>query len=303
MAEDVTPTPPRHALPAPTPQPGTADAAAIPALTPPAEQSSRKDKARRSGYRGRFVLVYFGLAIVVGVAIGALVVVLASPEKHEAKPAQVFSPSIRGEVGAIELATNIQRTYRGTGDTPFVDIVATRNTLQDGNLGLLRVRYQVIQPADASKDRDSRILAPDDAIQYSLCGSGTNCSIPGTATQLRGALLRREALELGIRTFQNDQSVDNVVVFLRPFQPPDGSGYEGYALMLNRNMLMGNDPELLTRPIESTLPGIGSKMTQERMTPAAARKVEELTKPHLYLYRYQLIGGRDALMELQPVNA
>jgi hypothetical protein len=272
-------------------------------MMPPAEQANRKDKARRSGYRGRFVLVYFGLAIVVGVAIGALVVVLASPEKHDAKPAQIYTPSIRGEVGAIELANNVQRTYRGAGDTPFVDVVATRNTLQDGNLGLLRVRYQVIQPADAAKDRDSRILAPDDAIQYSLCGSDTNCSIPGTATQLRGALLRREALELAVRTFQNDQSVDNVVVFLRPFQPPDGSGYEGYALMLNRNLLMHDDPGLLTRPIESTLPGIGTKMTQERMTTSSARRVEELTKPHLYLYRYQLIGGRDALMELQPVNA
>lgn len=96
--------------------------------------------------------------------------------------------------------------------------------------------------------------------------------------------------------------MDNVVVFLRPFQPPDGS-YEGYALMLNRNLLLRNDPGLLTRPIESTLPGIGRKMTQEGMTPEAARRVEELTKPHLYLYRYQLIGGRDALMELQPVNA
>lgn len=196
MAEDVTPTPPRHALPAPTPQPaGTADAAPTEPEAP-ATKPTRSEKARRSGYRGRFVLVYFGLAIVVGVAIGAIVVVLGSPETHEAKPAQVFSPSITGEIGAIELATNIQRTYRGAGDTPFVDIVATRNTLQDGNLGLLRVRYQVIQPADASQDHDSRILAPDDAIQYSLCGSGTNCTIPGTANQLRGALLRREALEL-----------------------------------------------------------------------------------------------------------
>jgi len=275
------------------------EAAATPtAVVPP---PTRSDRARKSAFRGRFVAVYFVLAIVVGVAIGGLAVTLSSPKKHTAKPAsQVFTSSASGELGAIELADNVQRSYRGNDGAPFADIVATRNTLQDGNLGLLRVRYQVIQPGDASSDRDSRILVPDDAIQYSLCGSGSNCQIPGTATALRGALLRREALELAVRTFQHDAAVDNVVVFLRPFQPPQGTSFEGYALMLSRNQVQRDEPSLLTDPITKTLPGAGTKMTQNLITAEQGRKIDELTRPHLYLYRYQLIGGRDALMELQP---
>jgi hypothetical protein len=302
VAEDVTPNA-RPALPAPTPQPLDAGDAAA-AAAKPTERTSRADHARRSAYRGRFVVVYFFLAVVVGVAIGALAVALGSPTQHEAKPAgKVFQSSSTGELGAIDLAGSIQRAYRTVEGTPFVDIVATRNTLQDGNLGLLRVRYQVIQPADAATNRDSRILVPDDAIQYSLCGSGANCTIPGTATPLRGALLRREALELAVRTFQHDPAVDNVVVFLRPFQPPDGSSFEGYVLMLNRSLVERDFPTLLSRPITTTLPGAGSKITQEGLTTSQAQRIDELTRPHLYLYRYQLIGGRDALMELQPVNA
>jgi len=299
VAEDVAPIP-RPALPAPQPADGS-EPVEIGAPTPPVGAApTRSDQARRSAYRGRFVVVYFVLAVVVGIAIGGLAVVLGSPEKQTATPTPVFTPSITGENGAIELASEVQHTYRSANDTPFVNIVATRNTLQDGNLGLLRVRYQVIQPADASSDRDSRILVPDGAIQYSLCGSGANCSIPGTATELRGSLLKREALELAVRTLQNDQAVGNVVVFLRPFQPPQGSSFEGYVLMLNRPQVQRNEPALLTKPIATTLPGAGSKLTQEQMTPGQARRVDELAQSHLYLYRYQLIGGRDALMALQP---
>jgi hypothetical protein len=300
VAEDVTPGP-KPALPAPTPQPIESDEpAAAPTVTVP----TRSENARKTAFRGRFVAVYFVLAIVVGVAIGGLAVTLSSPKKHTAKPTvNVFTSSTSGELGAIDLANNVQRNYRGLAGAPFVDIVATRNTLQDGNLGLLRVRYQVIQPGDASKDRDSHILTPDDAIQYSLCGSGTACAIPGTATKLRGALLEREALELALRTFQHDGAVDNVVVFLRPFQPPQGSQFEGYVLMLSRAQVQHDEPTLLTNPIAKTLPGAGSKMTQEQMTSIQAQRIDELTKPHLYLYRYQLIGGRDAAIDLQPAAA
>jgi hypothetical protein len=31
-----------------------------------------------------------------------------------------------------------------------------------------------------------------------------------------------------------------------------------------------------------------------------ARRVDQLTRPHLYYGIYQLIGGRDALLQLQP---
>jgi len=33
-----------------------------------------------------------------------------------------------------------------------------------------------------------------------------------------------------------------------------------------------------------------------------AARIDSLTLPYLYLYRYKILGGRDALMQLQPTN-
>jgi hypothetical protein len=264
-------------------------------------EPSRAERARHSAYRGRFVAVYFALALVLGCAIGALAVGLRSSSGTTARPqARVFTPSTSGELGAIDLASDVQQTYRLANGKAFVDVVASRNTLQNGNLGLLRVRYQIIQPADALNGRDSQLLRPTDAIQYSLCGNGPQCAIPGKVTAAYGGLLRREGLELALRTFLNDSRVDNVVVFLGPVPVPQGSSLEGYVLMFSRAVITRNNPALLSRPLGETLPRAGSKLTPAQMTPDQILRIDELTQPYLYLFRYQLIGGRDAVLALQP---
>ena len=37
-------------------------------------------------------------------------------------------------------------------------------------------------------------------------------------------------------------------------------------------------------------------------TQAKLVRIDELTRPYLYLHRHQLIGGRDVLMQLQPTR-
>ena len=116
-------------------------------------QPSRSERARRAAYRYRFGIIYFCLAAVVGAAVGAFVVVISKPDEHTSKAdaTKAFAPSSTGEVGAMELAARIARSYRKEGGGELVNVVASRNTLQDGSLGLLRVRFQVIQPVDAAK--------------------------------------------------------------------------------------------------------------------------------------------------------
>ncbi len=290
MAEDVNPAPF-----------GIAPTAAPVAVE---QEQTRAERARSSAYRNRFVLVYFVLAIVLGCAIGALAVGLGTSKSKSATPqAKPFVPSASGEIGAIDLAAQVEHAYRLETGHPLVDVVATRNTLQNGNLGFLRVRYQIIQPLDAAKNADSRILRTDDALQFSLCGSGTQCTIPGTPNAERGAMLRREGLELALRTFANDTSVDNVSVFLGPISAPQGSNMEGVVLYFNRHLIAQNDPRLLSRPITKILPGTGSTITPPQITRNDILMIKELTKPYLYLYRYQIVGGHDAVLDLQPANA
>ena len=270
---------------------------ARPADTPAA---SREDRARTSSYSRRFAVLYIALALVTGIAVGAFIVVALHDDASSqpaTRAATRFQPTEPGELGAMQIAEDVQRAYRLPNGQELVNVVASRNTLQDGNLGYLRVRYQLFRPADGVEDKDTKVEIPQDAIQYSLCGSGQACVIPGNASADRGLLVRRMGLELALRTMKFDPAVDNVTVFLRPM-PADGS--DGVVLVFRRNVLERLNPGLLTQPLERTLPGVGSQIQPGQMREDIARRVDQLTRPHLYYGGYQLIGGRDALLQLQP---
>jgi hypothetical protein len=272
---------------------GTARAADTPA-------ASREDRARTSSYSRRFAVLYIALALVTGIAVGAFIVVALhdnASSQPATRAATRFQPTEPGELGAMQIAEDVQRAYRLPNGQELVNVVASRNTLQDGNLGYLRVRYQLFRPADGVEDKDTKVEIPQDAIQYSLCGSGQACVIPGNASADRGLLVRRMGLELALRTMKFDPAVDNVTVFLRPM-PADGS--DGVVLVFRRNVLERLNPGLLTQPLERTLPGVGSQIQPGQMREDIARRVDQLTRPHLYYGVYQLIGGRDALLQLQP---
>ena len=263
--------------------------------------AAREDRVRKSSYSRRFAVIYVVLALVTGVAVGALIVeALKDPAATEAAPtgAAGYSPSEPGELGAMQIADQVQRSYRLPNGDELVNVVASRNTLQDGNLGYLRVGYQVIRPGDGFKDKDSLLVQPEDAIQYSLCGAGQSCAIPGTASTDRGILVRRMGLELALRTMKFDPSVDNVTVFLGPIPPP--AGVDGVVLMYRRNVLESQNPGILSQPISRTLPGSGRRIEPGLMPADVARRVDQLTRSNLYYGVYQLIGGRDALLQLQP---
>jgi hypothetical protein len=272
-------------------------------LAKPAQTSDmpREERARLSGYHRRFGIVYVLLALATGVAVGALIVeALRDPAPSETVPTgkAQFNPSEPGELGALQIADQVQRNYRLPNGDELVNVVASRNTLQDGNLGYLRVRFQIIRPGDGFKDKDSLLVQPEDAIQYSLCGAGQSCAIPGAASADRGILVRRMGLELALRTMKFDPSVDNVTVFLGPIPPPQG--VDGVVLMYRRNVLESQNPGILSQPISRTLPGSESLIQPGQMPSAVARRVDQLTRSNLYYGVYQLIGGRDALLQLQP---
>ena len=275
---------------------------AEPARTAESQKASREDRARKSSYNRRFAVIYVVLALVTGVAVGALIVeALRDPASSEAVPTGSTAQlpvSEPGELGAMQIADQVQHNYRLPNGDELVNVVASRNTLQDGNLGYLRVRFQVIRPGDGFKDKDSLLVQPDDAIQYSLCGAGQSCAIPGTASTDRGILVRRMGLELALRTLKFDPSVDNVTVFLGPIPPP--AGVDAVVLMYRRNVLENQNPGLLSQPISRTLPGAERRIEPGLMPGDVARRVDQLTRSNLYYGVYQLIGGRDALLQLQP---
>ena len=89
-------------------------------------------------------------------------------------------------------------------------------------------------------------------------------------------------------------------MFLRPVPPPEGSSFEGYVMMFSRGLINRNDPSLLSKPVRETLPGWARQLTARTDAEDQIARIDELTRPYLYLFRYQVIGGHDAVMDLQP---
>jgi hypothetical protein len=265
--------------------------------------ASRSDRARRSGYHSRFVGIYVGLAVVAGIGVGALVASVMRGDTTQPKPAAAaqFTPSRTGELGAVELAESVQRKYRLPNGDELTGVVASRNTLQDGKGGFLRVRVQAVQPFDAAADPDTKYILPDHAIQYSLCGSGASCAIPGKTSIPRIWLLKRQGLELAVRTLQNDAKVDNVAVFLDPVATGDAE-WQGVTMVFDRKELDHNEPTLLSQPFGTTVPGDAKRIKESQLKLSDLKTIDTLTRPYMYLYRYKVIGGGDALMQLQPTK-
>ena len=52
----------------------------------------------------------------------------------------------------------------------------------------------------------------------------------------------------------------------------------------------------------STLPDTSRTLVPSQLDASHAARIDSLTLPYLCLYRYEILGGRDALMQLQPTN-
>jgi hypothetical protein len=281
--------------------PGFIEAETAQPVDPPEQAATRSERARNTAYGSRFTAVYLGLALVAGIGVGAFLVTLMRPDKIESTPMPAqFKPLQKGELGARELAGAMQRKYLLPNGNEFVEVLTSRNTLQDGQGGYFRVRYQSVEPKDATGPPDTRLLKPASSIHYDLCGSDQECALPGEFTPQEESLLRREGLELAVRTFRNDSVVDNVAVFLNPAQAK--APWAGYALVFDRKELQRAHPELLENPLGATLPDTRRTLMPSQLDANHAARIDSLTLPYLYLYRYKILGGRDALMQLQPTN-
>jgi hypothetical protein len=112
---------------------------------------------------------------------------------------------------------------------------------------------------------------------YVLCGGvGRTCKVKGTPSVARGTVLRREALELALYTFEYSKPIEHVVVF---FPPGPKQRTLKFALFFHRNDLARQ----LERPLHLTLPGSRAPLPGQ-INPGEKETVDKLTAPRFYRY-------------------
>jgi len=279
MAQDVVP----------------ADSAAAPTPVPAARRvAGRADRARTSAYHFRFSLVYALLAAVAAGSIAALVVVVTRPDAVKAENWSTFEPSGSPIARTRQIATRVSGEYELQAGTKLATVVPsplqTTRFLQ-GDTGPVSVEVPIstlaVQPDVSTgkhEEGDFKLYNAGTTIAYQMCGFGTsaqNCAISGAATNARGQLLRREALELSLYTLKYVPGTDAVLTYLPPradqAAPPT-------SLLIARSDVK----EILDRPLTRTLTpksiALGDK-------PADFTAVDKLTLPRLFTYDYQTLPG------------
>jgi hypothetical protein len=267
---------------------------------PVGESSSlpRSERARRSGYRRRFVLIYGALALIGGIAIGALVVLLGRPDAVPNPAWSSWEPTGSSDAKVKQIADHVAKEYKLQGQQMVVALGGPPTVTGGGADGTSPIPISAIAvrpdtSTGQAEESDIELVDASKSVQFVLCGLGQGCALSkGPATESRHTLLQRQALELALYTFKYVGGVNAVTVFL---PPPPGGQSTGTAVFLEHKDI---DPELsmpLTKTLSPLTPSVGTIKARE------LQMLNRITRSRLYQFQYTQAQDLSAVLVLDPV--
>jgi hypothetical protein len=168
----------------------------------------------RSPHADKFRLAIVGL---IGIALGAVVVavavLLSSSTPARTAAWSSWSPASGDGSDPEQIADYVAPFYR-VNTAQQLDVVSVINL---GNAASSTNAGTLVAVNGSSSGSQNLSLLGGKMVAYNLCGLGTsNCTIAGTASSDRLLLLRREALELALYTFEYDSGTQYVIAVLPP---------------------------------------------------------------------------------------
>jgi hypothetical protein len=241
----------------------------------------------------RFRLAYFGLAMLFGAAIGALIVVVERPAPAPPAPWSAWQPTADGP-GArqAQIAKHIERQYRLPSGKRLVNVLA-------GGPGPATDPIQLVAISRTlNPQHQSDVLTTfntEKTAMFILCGDGPKCSIgEGTPSVARGKVLGREALELALYTFRYIDDADSVVAFF----PPGKGQKPSHALLFTKEELS----DQLHSPLRQTLPRAKPPLPGD-LTAAERKVIDTLTGARVFKFRVEQGQSGARVLVLVPETA
>ena len=266
---------------------------------PAGEASSvpRSERARRAGYRRRFALVYGALALIGGIAIGALIVLLTRPDAVPTPAWSAWEPSGSSNAQVKQIADHVAKEYRFQGQQMAVALGGPPTVAAGGDsTSPIPVAAIAVRPDTSTgkaEESDIELVDASKSMQYVLCGLGDGCALSnGPPTEARHTLLRREALELALYTFKYVDGVDSVTVFL---PPPAGTQAPATAVFLEKGDIGPELSKPLTQTLSPITPSVGTIKADELQT------LNRITRTRLYQFQYTQAQDLSAVLVLDPV--
>jgi hypothetical protein len=288
MAEDLTqPAPGPPQLP-PGPEPTAAKHEQRRRLFTPFAR-----KGPRQGYRGRFLLAYGILVLLLaGAAAGFGMLLMTGSDDGSDDSTGGWSdwkPTARGEAGVDQIASFVAGQYKLPSGRQLVAVVADEPLVQNQ----IPVSTVAIDSGSGGGGGGNNYTLHDTGgdYMYVLCGLGENCAIPeGTASVERHRLVRREALELALYTFRYVDGVDGIIAFL---PPPRGEPPTSLLYFRKKDF-----EAVLDRPLHETM---STKPPPLNDMPATERRIiDKFTTKNLFKYEFTQGPDASAILVLTP---
>jgi hypothetical protein len=214
-----------------------------------------------------------------------------------------WEPSSSGGKGVSEIADHVGLSYLSAAGSPLAEVlpvsvtdtdISTETTTGSGP----RI---VLDPSSSSSSTTSAgelELLGGNTVDYNVCGlGGKGCQLSGIPSAARLLLLRREALELALYTFQYVSDADNVMVVLPPGRTETTkSGGKTKPVTVSVLFVRKQLQQFLNAPLTRTLalhpPNLAQLKTWSRTEEASL--VNELTVDSLFSEQIetQQEGGR-----------
>jgi hypothetical protein len=266
----------------------------------PVDESSaapRSERARRTGYRRRFGFIYGALALVGGIALGALIVLLTRPDAVPNPAWSSWEPNGSSNAQVKQIADHVAKEYRFQGQQMAVALGGPPSVAGGGDsTSPIPVAAIAVRPDTSTgqaEENDIELVDASKSMQYVLCGLGDSCAMSsGPPTEARHTLLRREALELALYTFKYVDGVNSVTVFL---PPPAGTQSPGTAVFLEKGDIGPELSKPLTQTLSPITPSVGTIKAGELQT------LNRITRTRLYQYQYTQAQDLSAVLVLDPI--
>jgi len=233
-----------------------------------------------------FKLAYAVLALAFWVSVGGFTYLMTRGDAEAARPWSAWRPQSDDLAGAREIARHVAPAYRADTGRQLVAIQEHPPRIQGLDLEAIGVRTKT---SKGFIDPYISLFGARRTLIYAFCGLAQNCSVPGTHTDEREHLLRREALELTLYSFKYLDGIDTVVSLL----PPTGSEASRGVFFRKEHV-----EDLLERPIRATLPN-ATPPFESSYTGSEASFVENVTARRVFPASFEALPDGDAILVLE----
>ncbi len=274
---------------------------------PPAkpEPSDAVVIARRQAESGvprhRFGIAYLLLAAILGAVVGLVVVFAVDGSKSSGSAWSTWKPTQTGIKQLDEIGKHVGAGYALANGRSLVAVYSTPAIAQEQGQAVPVRAIGVTPGLPGESPSDADFYNANGTWAYILCGlgntKGNTCALPGKASVDRFDLLRREALELALYTFEYEKNVDSVLVYMPPASVTSTGDTANTLFFFRRADLKA----ALDMPVTQTITPAKAKLKPGTMSAAELAKVRRLTASRLYTYTTGSLSDGSPILVLQPV--